>query len=140
VKRTHLHLRSVCSLAVVSLFVLFLASSAPHRVHHIFENLSHSDENIDSQELYDQQTVTTHTHHDADHSHGGTTNRNNNEKKSAKTDCIAQSVAKNAYLSIAEVSASAFTTAEFDSQSNPTVLPFVSFNPSPRTERAPPRI
>jgi hypothetical protein len=34
--------RSVCGAAVISLFVLFLTTSAPHRVHHLFENLSRS--------------------------------------------------------------------------------------------------
>ncbi|HMF52445.1 MAG TPA: hypothetical protein VK603_27550 [Candidatus Saccharimonadales bacterium] len=32
-------LRSLCSLGIVPLFALFLATSQPHRVHHLFENL-----------------------------------------------------------------------------------------------------
>ena len=30
---------SACALGIISCFVLFLAASAPHRVHHLFENL-----------------------------------------------------------------------------------------------------
>jgi hypothetical protein len=140
VERRRSYFRSVCSLAVVSLFILFLTSTAPHRVHHIFENLSHSDETIGSRDPYNQQPAATDTHQRADDSHGGTTNPKNNHKKSSKPDCIAESVSQHAHLSIVEVSAIALSAAEFDGQSHPTVLSFVSFNPSPCTERAPPRV
>jgi hypothetical protein len=33
---------SFCAISIVSLFVLFLTASTPHRVHHLFENLSYS--------------------------------------------------------------------------------------------------
>jgi hypothetical protein len=39
VKSCSTYLRSSCALGIVSLFVLFLISSAPHRVHHLLENV-----------------------------------------------------------------------------------------------------
>jgi hypothetical protein len=42
VKINVIQFRSICSLGIIASFVLFLASSAPHRVHHFFENLSYS--------------------------------------------------------------------------------------------------
>lgn len=33
------NLRATCSLGIIATFVLFLAASAPHRVHHLFEEL-----------------------------------------------------------------------------------------------------
>jgi hypothetical protein len=39
VKTAFTNLRAACSLGIIATFVLFLAASAPHRVHHLFENL-----------------------------------------------------------------------------------------------------
>jgi hypothetical protein len=39
VKYVTSHLRSACAIGSVSFFILFLAASQPHRVHHLFENL-----------------------------------------------------------------------------------------------------
>jgi hypothetical protein len=38
VKRIDYNFRSACALGIISCFVLFLTASAPHRVHHLFEN------------------------------------------------------------------------------------------------------
>ena len=42
------YLRAGCSIGIISCFVLFLTASAPHRVHHLFENLPYPGE--DNQE------------------------------------------------------------------------------------------
>ena len=129
-KKARSDFRSICSLGIVSLFLFFLAASAPHRVHHIFENLLHSDENFSSwdvsTESHDSQT------HRADHKKDDST--------SAKTDCVAASVAQNAHVSIVQVPEIGLRAAELQGQSKPQVLAFASFNPSPFGERAPPSI
>jgi hypothetical protein len=122
-------LRSVCSLGIVSVFVFFLASSAPHRVHHIFENLSHPDEKVS----------TSDASHPSDHAQTDTAD-NKNDGKSPKTDCVAASVAQNAHLSIVQVPAIDLVAAEIQAQSKPQVLSLATFNSSPYRERAPPHI
>lgn len=42
VKRMCQNLRSTCAVGTIAHFVLFLAASAPHRVHHTFENLTYA--------------------------------------------------------------------------------------------------
>jgi hypothetical protein len=43
-KKIFVNPSSFCAISIVSLFVLFLTASTPHRVHHLFENLSYSGE------------------------------------------------------------------------------------------------
>jgi hypothetical protein len=126
--------RFVCSLGIASFFVLFLASSAPHRVHHFFEGLPHSHEN--DADTDDFEGVDGH----ADHSHTDSADHENHRNKPVVPDCVAASIAQNAHLSIVEVSEIAVRVAEFRGHSILPVLSFISFNPAPFGERAPPLV
>jgi hypothetical protein len=132
--------RSTCSFGIVSFFVVFLASSAPHRVHHIFEDLTHSREKVIGHDTHNRDSAAVGRHSSSDHSHAGSSEHEDHKRKPSMPDCVAASVAQNSHLSIVEVSEIALRVAEFCGQSTPPVLSFVSFNPAPFTERAPPLV
>lgn len=117
-------IRAVCSFGVVSFFILFLTAAAPHRVHHIAEKLS------------PPNGSSTSTVNDDD-IHGETTSHDKPDG-SVIPDCIAASIAQNAHLSFVDAADVAVWVVEFSAQSNPPVVLFVTFNPSPFAERAPP--
>jgi hypothetical protein len=154
-KRVALNARSVCSLGIISLFVLFLASSAPHRVHHLFENLSHeSKPNAATAQLVTTKVpAKSHHHHSSDHSssphehghhaevsHATTDGHERQEDRSAQSDCVAQTVAQNSHVLLVELSTTDLLTAELDCLLTDSASSFAGFNPSPFSQRAPPRV
>jgi hypothetical protein len=96
VKPIGYNFRSACALGIISCFVLFLAASAPHRVHHLFENLQYPGEVVEEQtrtlsltassqavdvgdqahKSHDHLANGDHGHHHGYHSHS----RGNNHK------------------------------------------------------------
>ena len=141
------NLRSTCALGIISCFVLFLAASAPHRVHHLFENLpkphghglrSHSPTQPDA-------TDNTHTDHQADTNsadplHADAPHDDQNHDPTAQTVCLLQSAAQHSHLSTAPLLEIAFLNVDFGQQSTPSSLPLSPFNPSPFSQRAPPKV
>ena len=124
------------ALGTVWFFVLLLALSAPHRVHHLFEELGVSPKTSD-----DAATATPpHGHpeqnpeqdnpaHEHDHNSHGT----------AKADCTVQAVAQNFH--VAPEQAIEIDYREFESQTQPAVTLswHYHFSSSPFSQRAPPR-
>jgi hypothetical protein len=140
VKRIRSDLRSVFSLTIVSLFLLFLASSAPHRVHHIFENLAGPGKNAPERDGSTEPLITTDAHVGVSHAPANTANQEKKHGESAKPDCVAASVAQNSHLSPVEVSTIALPTTDVICRSSHPSLSFAGFNPSPFAQRAPPHL
>jgi hypothetical protein len=152
-KRIVFNGRSVFSLGVISLFLLFLASSAPHQVHHLFENLPHkSKANATSQSAAAKAPAQANHHHSsneyssphehshAEVSHATTDGHERQEDKSAQSDCLAQTVAQNSHALLVELSTTVLLTAGLDCFLAHSESSFAGFNPSPFSQRAPPRI
>jgi hypothetical protein len=80
-------------------FVLLLASSAPHRVHHAFEDLGFSQKSS-----VDAATGSEgHTHADANSGHDNHGHEHDHSSGgSAKADCVTQAVAQNFHFASAE--------------------------------------
>jgi hypothetical protein len=130
VRRLRFNLRSSCAVGIVSLFVVFLTVSAPHRVHHFFEKLPFTVADTRSHD---------HDHHhveagDKRHSHGE--ERGSSEPQ--QTDCVMQSVAQQSHLSSVQLIEVLFL--KVGSAPNPyhSAIILASFNPSPFSQRAPP--
>jgi hypothetical protein len=126
--RTTFHsFRSVCALGIVSLFGFFLAASAPHRVHHLFEKPSFPAANNHA-----------HDHHtaDTDHSHSG----NHESRQPQQGDCAMQTAAQNTHLSSPQLVEVAFLQISLPRNPDRRVIATRSFNPSPFSQRAPPTI
>jgi hypothetical protein len=136
----HPNLRSLCSLGIVSFFVFFLASSAPHRVHHFFDDLPNSHKEISKHDADARYSETIDGQGFSEHSHDAPPDHDNHKGKPRVPDCVAASVAQNAHLSIVEVPDIAVRVAEFRGQAILPVLSFVTFNPAPFGERAPPLV
>jgi hypothetical protein len=136
VKQTRLNQKPGLALVTGWFFVLLLASSAPHRVHHAFEDLDFSQKSS-----ADATTGSNgHTHndensehdpdgHEHDHSSGG----------SAKTDCVAQAVAQNFHFAPAPATEVSYLELESETQPAVTLAPHYQFRPSPFSQRAPPK-
>jgi hypothetical protein len=111
--------RSICGLGIVSLFVLFLTASAPHRVHHFFEQ---------------SQFPVAHDHDAADkpHSHG------QDSPKPQQSDCAVQSVAQNSHISSVQLIAVPFLEIALAYKPDPGIIASSFFDASPFSQRAPP--
>jgi len=124
------NLRSSCAVGIVSLFVVFLAASAPHRVHHFFEKLPFPVADTRSH---------AHDHHhdqvgDKGHSHGH--ERESSEPQQA--DCVMQSVVQQSHLSSVQLIEVPFLEVSSVPKAAHRVIISASFNPSPFSQRAPP--
>jgi hypothetical protein len=124
------------ALVTVWFFLLLLVSSAPHRVHHFFEDLRISSKFSDDAATPFEARAHVYgnsehdnTSHEHDHSSGG----------SAKADCIAQAVAQNFHLAPAQAIEVSSLKRESKTQPAETLAPHYHFCPSPFCQRAPPR-
>jgi hypothetical protein len=124
------------ALVTVWFFVLLLVSSAPHRVHHVFEDLhfppkSSADAATRSEAHahLDENSEHDNASHEHDHSSGG----------SAKADCIAQALAQNSHLAPAQAIEVSYLKHESETQPAVTLAPHYHFRPSPFSQRAPPK-
>jgi hypothetical protein len=134
---------SVCSLGIISCFVLFLAASAPHRVHHLFENLPKTHPRDHHIHPSTQSSATDHTHGDA-HSagplHADTTHDDQNHDGTTQTICLLQGAAQHSHLSTAHLVTVAFLNIESKERQEGPFLRLSPFNPSPFSQRAPPKV
>jgi hypothetical protein len=133
---TYLQRRGKTRLALAAAFLFFNLFSAPHRVHHLFEDPGVSPKSSD-----DAATPTApHDHpaqnsehdnadHEHDHSSGG----------SAKADCTVRAVAKNFHLAPAQAIGVSCLKLESETQPADTLQWHYHFSPSPFSQRAPPR-
>jgi hypothetical protein len=147
VKKIDYNFRSTCSLGVISSFVLFLAASAPHRVHHLFENLAktHSQDHHAHPSI--QLGITSAVDHDADDdeysgepAHAGTTHDDQNHDGTAQTVCVLQSAAQHSHLFNAQLVEIAFLGIETEEHPDRSAFRLSPFNPSPFSQRAPPKV
>jgi hypothetical protein len=122
------------TLAVVSFFFLLLASSAPHRVHHLFENLP-------SSQAGDHETApvaAASEGHEHGHDHHSGSESSDPGRSSAKSDCVAQSVAQNSHLSFHQPLKIAYHALKIKAQADPPVVAAYQLSRSPSSQRAPP--
>lgn len=116
-------------LSVAAAFVSFLAASAPHRVHHFFEQFPAPAE---------QRVAHAHTHQHGDgerHSH----NDHHNPKPKQQNDCVVLSVAQNAHASVVQAFGFTVVASAVARCGESAVITVSSFNPSPFSQRAPPQ-
>ena len=139
------NLHSTLAIGIVSLFVLFLTVSAPHRVHHLFENLrepNHHGHHVHkSMRPRATSAVDDHTHghaHSAGPLHAGTTHHDQNHDDNPQTVCLLESASQHSHLSIVHLAKIPFLSTESGERSGGLFLRLPPFNPSPSSQRAPP--
>lgn len=114
-------------IGIVTVFGLFLASSAPHRVHHFFERLPAAE--------YSAAAGHGHDHAEgAEHGGGDHQERPNSQS----TDCLVFSVAQNSHASLVQPFAIFAVEHAIALQGDQAISESRSFNPSPFSQRAPP--
>ena len=118
--------RSICAVGIISLFVLFLTASAPHRVHHIFEQPP----------PVAQKHFHGHDHeaNDKDHSRG----HDHDSPKPQHSDCALQSVAQNTHISYAQLIEVPFLEIAHVRNPDRRIVASSFFDASPFSQRAPP--
>jgi hypothetical protein len=128
--------RGKTRLALAATFLFFVLYSAPHRVHHLFEELSVSPERSD-----DAATdFKRHTHRDNNSEHNNDGHQHDHSSGgSAKADCMAQAVAQNFHLAPAQAIEVSYLKLESETQPADTLTWHYHFRPSPFSQRAPPR-
>jgi hypothetical protein len=144
VRTSKFNFRSSCALGIISLFVLFLAASAPHRVHHLLEGL-HLPEDQDQRSLATSQSATV-AHDDAhrgndqpdDTEHTDTSQRDQHHDGAPKTDCVLQSAASTSHLSPSSPFALPYREIALATPVCKKAAGIANFDPSPRSQRAPP--
>ena len=118
--------RSGCALGVVSLFVIFLAASAPHRVHHFFENLPlHIHSN-------------SHNDHSGDNDHSRSPGNDQESPQPQQSNCAVQSVAQNSHVSAVQLIEIPFSEIALAHKPDPGIFTSSFFDASPFSQRAPP--
>ena len=110
-------------LSVAAVFVFFLAASAPHRVHHFFEQFP-----APAEQRVAHADGAQHSHHD-----------HHNPKPKQQNDCVVLSVAQNAHASLVQAFHFTVIASAVARCGESTVTVVSSFNPSPFSQRAPPR-
>jgi hypothetical protein len=115
-------------LSAATAFCFFLIASAPHRVHHFFEQLPESSE-------HHPVHAETHEHSGIAHDHHG---RDHGQRRQQETDCVVLSVAQTAHASLVQSFSFAIFESEVTRRHEPRVEGASSFNPAPRSQRAPP--
>ena len=127
--------RGRARLTLAAAFLFFLLYSAPHRVHHLFEELGVS------RKTSDDAAKATAPHdrpeRNAEHDNPGH-EHDHNSRGSAKADCTVQAVAQNFH--VAPEQAIVIGYRELESQTRPAVTLswHYHFSPSPFSQRAPP--
>jgi hypothetical protein len=146
VKKANFSFRSSCALGIVSLFVYFLAASAPHRVHHLLEDLQFPADPEHGFQTASQ--LTTSEHNDA---YGDTNQANAREQAGSSeqdrhhdtapmTDCVLQSAANNSHLSPSQPLALTYQKILLMPPAGMTAISFINFSPAPCSQRAPPKL
>lgn len=115
-------------------FVLLLVSSAPHRVHHAFEDLRFSQKsNADAATSSEGHT---HAHDNSEHDNHG---HEHNSGGSTKADCVTQAVAQNFHFASAQATEVSYLELESETRPAVTLAPRYNFSLSPFSQRAPPQ-
>ena len=120
--RRHLHLGAALSL------LLFLIASAPHRVHHFFEQVHSSAES---------GATRTHEHADGTH-HSHDTHQNRPSRQAQQNECVVLSVAQHAHASLVQIFNFTVTERIIARDREQFVLAVAAFNSAPCSQRAPP--
>jgi hypothetical protein len=117
-------------LSAAAAFCFFLIASAPHRVHHFFEQLPGFSKQHAARAATHEHTGAHHGHdpHDGDHGNG----------PGQKTDCPVLSAAQNAHASIVQSFGFAFFDGAVTHPEEPLVAAASVCNLAPRSQRAPP--
>jgi hypothetical protein len=118
-------------LSAAAAFWLFLAASAPHRVHHFFEQFAASAEYHAAHALTDEHTDGERHGHD-DH------DRNHDQRPSQQNNCVVLSVAQNAHASLVPSFSFSVLECAVPRYRERLVVTASSFNPAPFSQRAPP--
>jgi hypothetical protein len=116
-------------LSIVAAFGFFLAASAPHRVHHFFEQFPAAEHSVAAEQTHDHTDTTEHSHSD-----------HHKRPTSKPADCFVLSVAQNAHASLVQTFAFVAVEHAVTHQVDPAITEASSFNPSPFSQRAPPLI
>jgi hypothetical protein len=213
-KRIFVNPASICAINIVSLFVLFLTASQPHRVHHLFDNrplagevpeawkgesggdyarsstainqivdagdhsrrARHKAKNLAS-DNYQNQDHRDHSHHEVsshhsnhlhDHSeryhdraqyrtgyaschhehtrasgvplNANTPNDDARHDNSSQTICLLHNAAQHSHISTAHLLEISFLGFESQPRADPPFLSLSTFNLSPFSQRAPPKV
>ncbi|HEY7715150.1 MAG TPA: hypothetical protein VIE90_11615 [Candidatus Binatia bacterium] len=119
--------------SVAAAFWFFLAVSAPHRVHHFFEQVPAASE-YPAAEIQSHDHVHGDDHNPADH------DRRQRQRPLQQRDCVILFAAQNAHASV--VQSFNFTVRECARTRDPEPIfaTTVSFNPAPFSQRAPPLV
>ena len=113
------------ALFTATLFVFFLTGSAPHRVHHLFEKIAHSNpQDSHSQRL----SLSTRDSENKTHHRSGP----------GQTDCPIQQTAQSCQFSPVELVALHFLNEEVNESSVEAPIPFGRLTPFRFSSRAPP--
>ena len=127
--------RGKTRLALAAAFLFFVLYSAPHRVHHLFEEIGVSPKSSD-----EAARSTPHSHpgqksepDNASHEH------DQSSRDSAKADCVPQAVAQNFHVAPAQSIKVDYLELESKAQPAVTLSWHYHFSPSPFSQRAPPR-
>jgi hypothetical protein len=136
VKQTRLKQKPGLALITGWFFVFLLVSSAPHRVHHAFEDLRFSQKsNADAATGSEGHT---HAHDNSEHdNHGHEHDRSSGG--SAKADCVTQAVAQNFHLASAQGTEVSYIELGSETRPAVTLAPRYHFSLSPFSQRAPPQ-
>jgi hypothetical protein len=119
------------SLAVVALLLSFLASSAPHRVHHLFEQVPISaSRDAEHSHDVDHSADGHHTHRDHNSPHS--------DSRPNQSDCLVQSVAYNSHLSQIQQLDILFLEIVIEGHPVRRIVSLSHYNLSPLSQRAPP--
>ena len=132
------HLRSTCSLGIIASFVVFLAASAPHRVHHLFENLPkphghdhHAHSSIQSGTTSAVDHDTKDHEHCASPAHAGTTHDDQNHN-GTRANGLSPSKRRTAFTFLhCSVSRNRFPERRVWGATNPFVPSALAFRPFP---------
>ena len=114
-------------LSIVAVFGFFLAASAPHRVHHFFEQLPTAKHSVAASETHDHADGAEHG--DSDH---------HKRPTSQPTDCFVLSVAQNVHASLVQTFTFVAVERAVAHQFDQAMAETSAFNPSPFSQRAPP--
>jgi hypothetical protein len=121
-------------LALAGAFLFFVLYSAPHRVHHLFENLPL----LQARDHETAPVAAASEGHEHGHDHHSGSESSDPGRSSAKSDCVAQSVAQNSHLSFHQPLKIAYHALKIKAQADPPVVAAYQLSRSPSSQRAPP--
>ena len=123
-------------LALAGAFLFFVLYSAPHRVHHLFEELGVSSKSSD----HAAEPTAPHDHPAQNSEHDNASHEHDHSSDgSAKAECVIQAVAQNFHFAPAQATEVSYLELEAETRPAVSVAPHYHFSLSPFSQRAPPR-